>query len=106
MTAFTRLWHRAPLWRTALITAGVCGTLSVLFPAPWLASSVPGYGALSSRIRHMLPSSLGGTEASDALHPDEDQRTVSIPPWMHSLKARLFLPAGSFPCLRANGIRL
>ncbi|MFT9125830.1 MAG: hypothetical protein ABF468_08325 [Acetobacter fabarum] len=80
MTAFTRLWHRAPLWRTALITAGVCGTLSVLFPAPWLASSVPGYGALSSRIRHMLPSSLGGTEASDALHPDEDQRTVSIPP--------------------------
>jgi hypothetical protein len=28
----------------------------------------------------MLPSSLGGTEASDALHPDEDQRTVSIPP--------------------------
>ncbi|MFT8507627.1 hypothetical protein [Acetobacter sp.] len=80
MTAFTRLWHRAPLWRAALITAGVCGTLSVLFPAPWLTSSVPGYGALSSRIRHMLPSSLGGTEASDALHPDEDQRTVSIPP--------------------------
>lgn len=80
MTAFTRLWHRAPLWRTALITAGVCGTLSVLFPAPWLTSRLPGYGALSSKVRHMLPSAMGGTEASDALHPEEGQRTVSIPP--------------------------
>ncbi|MBO1324693.1 hypothetical protein K2X14_05950 [Acetobacter sp. TBRC 12305] len=86
MSAFTRLWHRAPLWRAALFTAGVCGILTVMFPAPWLASRLPAYGSLGGKIRHMIGADSTGSDKTDnedssnALHPDEDRRTVSAPP--------------------------
>jgi len=34
MTAFGRLWARAPAWRAALLLTFGCGALAVLFP-PW-----------------------------------------------------------------------
>ncbi|MFT9160062.1 MAG: hypothetical protein ABF491_06865, partial [Acetobacter sp.] len=60
MSAFTRLWHRAPLWRAALFTAGVCGALTVLFPAPWLSTYLPAYGSLAGKIRHWVGADKSG----------------------------------------------
>lgn len=37
MSAFGRLWHRAPIWRRALYLTGIAATLAVLFPPPSLA---------------------------------------------------------------------
>src|ERR1700678_1588232 len=34
MTAFGRLWVRAPVWRATLLLTIVCGALTALFP-PW-----------------------------------------------------------------------
>lgn len=81
MSAFTRLWQRAPVWRVALFTAGACSVFSVMFPAPWLTSRLPAYAKLTSKISHMLPSGASSADSSeDALRPDEDRRTVSAPP--------------------------
>lgn len=79
MSAFTRLWQRAPLWRTALITTGVCGVFSVLFPAPWLVNRLPYYGALTSKVDHMLGRSAPGAGAQPNAD-DEGRRMVSQPP--------------------------
>lgn len=79
MSAFTRLWQRAPLWRTALITTGVCGVFSVLFPAPWLVNRLPYYGTLTSKVGHMMGRSAPGTEAQPD-GGDEGRRMVSQPP--------------------------
>ena len=109
MSPFTRLWRRAPLWRTALLTTGACTALSVLFPAPWLATRLPAYAHLASSIRHALPgqgSADSTAEDGSALHPDEDQRTVSVPPMDAQFEGsvafagrRVPLPAGKGPPL-------
>lgn len=78
MSAFTRLWHRAPLWRTALITTGVCGLFSVLFPAPWLTRQLPYYGTMTAKVGQMLGRS-SAAPAADA-NADEGRRMVSQPP--------------------------
>lgn len=78
MSAFTRLWQRAPLWRTVLITTGACGIFSVVFPAPWLTNRLPYYQTLTDKVGHMLGRSDAGKPAADA--DGEGRRMVSQPP--------------------------
>ena len=78
MAAFPRLGQRAPLGRTALITTGVCGVFSVMFPAPWLVNRLPYYGTITSKVGQMLGRSSANPNA--ASNPDEGRRMVSQPP--------------------------
>jgi hypothetical protein len=104
MSAFTRLWRRAPLWRATLMATGVTTVLSVLVPAPWLASSLPAYTGLTARIQHALGvGGQGDTGTDDALHPQEDHRTISVPPVDAQMEGRVSfigkdipLPAGKW----------
>lgn len=73
MSAFTRLWKRAPFWRTALLLGGVCTGLTAFFPtaslkhhAPWL----PG---------HALPSSAVDTNANSPPQPTSDTGKIGLP---------------------------
>ena len=79
MAAFPGLWQRAPRGRTALITTGVCGVFSVLFPAPWLVNRLPYYGTLTSKVGHIMGRSAPGTDAQPD-GGDEGRRMVSQPP--------------------------
>lgn len=99
MSAFTRLWRRAPLWRTTLILTGVCSTFALLFPAPWLERSLPLYQRGTDKIGHMLGRESAAQKAADA--DNQGRRMVSQPPMDAQLEGvipfagrQLPLPAG------------
>ncbi|WP_428374825.1 hypothetical protein [Lichenicoccus sp.] len=59
MSAFGRLWRRAPSWRLALFSAVGCSAMAALFPP-----------ALPARLSGVLGGSLGGSLGSSGLlHP-------------------------------------
>ncbi|MFT8718424.1 hypothetical protein [Acetobacter sp.] len=59
MSAFTRLWRRAPLWRLSLIGMVACGGLTALYPPHWLVNLYPPIGKL---VHHAPPASSGEGE--------------------------------------------
>lgn len=56
MSAFTRLWRRAPLWRLSFIGMILCGSLTVLYPPHWLVTLYP---PIASLIHHAPPTPPG-----------------------------------------------
>src|SRR5277367_4885342 len=58
MTAFGRLWTRAPAWRAALLLTIGCGALAALFP-PWqpevAVSEVAVSGGVTPSVRRAQP---------------------------------------------------
>ncbi|MBS0981302.1 MULTISPECIES: hypothetical protein [Acetobacter] len=85
MSAIKRLWNRAPLWRTALLTACLCTLLSLIFPAPWLVQIAPPYKVLTSKIGHTLGSDTSSFQDADSSgQPDQaaaEHHTASAPPF-------------------------
>lgn len=78
MSAFTRLWSRAPLWRTTLIMTGACGVFSLFFPAPWLGRTVPYYQTVTDKLGHLLGRETPAQQA--AKEASQGRRMVSQPP--------------------------
>lgn len=99
MSAFSRLWRRAPLWRTTLILTGTCSVFALLFPAPWLERSVPAYQHVADKVGHMMGRSSAAQQAAEA--DNQGRRMVSQPPMDAQLEGvipfagrQLPLPAG------------
>lgn len=103
MSAFTRLWRRAPLWRASVLATGATTALSFLLPAPaWLTHSMPAYTGLTARIQNAL--GIGEqNDDNDALQVRDDHRTMSVPPVDAQMEGRVSfigkeipLPAGKW----------
>ncbi|MBB3883034.1 hypothetical protein [Acetobacter oeni] len=54
MSAASRLWHRAPLWRFALFGLIFFSAVTVLYPAQWLLHAFPPFARLTHKVDHML----------------------------------------------------
>ncbi|NHO32458.1 hypothetical protein [Acetobacter fallax] len=77
MSAASRLWRRAPLWRLALFGMVFFSAITVFYPAPWLLRVFPPFSRLTHKVDHML-----GRDAPPAAGSDETaaSETGQAPP--------------------------
>ncbi|WP_186336051.1 hypothetical protein [Komagataeibacter melaceti] len=54
MSAFSRLWRRAPMWRWCLYLILLFGLLTVIFPPGYLTRLVPALGKVATNIHNKL----------------------------------------------------
>ena len=62
MSAFSRLWRRAPLWRLSLVSMVAFSGITVLYPPNWLVSLYPPLGKFA---HHTAPAAQDDDSASD-----------------------------------------
>ncbi|GAO00525.1 hypothetical protein Gxy13693_050_029 [Komagataeibacter xylinus NBRC 13693] len=103
MSAFSRLWHRAPLWRFCLYLVVPFTVLTLIFPPAYLLRLVPRLAALSANIHNRLgmhdaPAKGEGSGDSNGedgvitMMPITDRLTKAIP-----FAGRILpLPAGTW----------
>lgn len=74
MSAASRLWRRAPLWRFALFSAIFFAVTTLFYPAPWLLRALPPFAALTHRIDHFL-----GRDVQQTAENSETEQTPAAP---------------------------
>lgn len=88
MSAFSRLWHRAPVWRLCLYSIFIFSILMLVFPPAYLGRLWPGVQNITQRIHHALgmndappPSDNagGGDDGVVTMMPITDRLTKAIP---------------------------
>lgn len=70
MSAVSRLWRRAPLWRLCVTGAVVFSAVTVIWPAPWMVRLCPPFAALTHKVDHLLHRSSPSSSA-----PEQDAGT-------------------------------
>ncbi|WP_323989211.1 hypothetical protein [Nguyenibacter sp. L1] len=91
MSAASRLWHRAPLWRAVLFAAPIFALLALLYPPSYLTRAIPALRPVIDRLNHTLgrtpPPSPGAEQVGAAQGatsaPDADggaQADAGAPP--------------------------
>ncbi|NHN89668.1 hypothetical protein [Acetobacter conturbans] len=78
MSAFSRLWRRAPVWRLSLFGMVAFSGLTVLYPPHWLVKLYPPIGTL---VHHPAASAdSGGDTPSSSEEQDTDASQGAAPP--------------------------
>jgi len=76
MSAFTRLWRRAFLWRLCLYVSVISCALTLVYPPPYLLRAVPPLKPMIAEINHLL----GRSPTPQAPTPDSTASNDAAPP--------------------------